>query len=86
MAFRQTTFNPTQSQQYRVTGTNNMGAKGGPLNMPAMEEQLAREMARMKMEKEKQARVVEKMCAESEELKALQAKIKAAYLNKDRAS
>lgn len=51
-----------------------------------MEESLAREMARMKMEKEKQSRVVEKICAESEELKALQDKIKAAYLNKERAS
>jgi hypothetical protein len=30
-----------------------MGGNGGPLNMPAMEEQLAREMARMKMEREK---------------------------------
>ena len=63
-----------------------MGGAKAPLNMPAMEEQLAREMARMKMEKEKQSRVVDKMCAESEDLKALQAKIKAAYLNKDRAS
>ena len=51
-----------------------------------MEESLAREMARMKMDKEKQARVVEKICAESEELKALQDKIKAAYLNKERAA
>ena len=51
-----------------------------------MEEGLAREMARMKMEKEKQARIVEKICVESEELKQLQAKIKAAYLNKERAS
>jgi hypothetical protein len=51
-----------------------------------MEESLAREMARMKMEKEKQSRIVEKICEESEELKQLQLKIKAAYLNKERAS
>jgi hypothetical protein len=51
-----------------------------------MEESLAREMARMKMEREKQSREVEKVCAESQELKELQAKIKAAYLNKERAS
>lgn len=54
--------------------------------MPSMEEQLAREMARMKMEREKQSRIVEKICVESDELKDLQLKIKAAYLNKERAS
>lgn len=72
MAFRQTTFNPTQSQQYRITGQQNMGAtnnsKAG-INIPQMEESLAREMARMKMEKEKQARMIEKICVESDELK-----------------
>jgi hypothetical protein len=36
-----------------------------------MEEGLAREMARMKMEREKQQREVEKICGESEELKEL---------------
>jgi hypothetical protein len=36
-----------------------------------MEESLAREMARMKMDREKQQRTVEKICAESEELKEL---------------
>ena len=51
-----------------------------------MEENLAREMARMKMQKEKQHREVEKICVESDELKELQNKIKAAYLNKERAS
>lgn len=51
-----------------------------------MEESLAREMARLKMDKEKQSREVEKICSESEELKELQAKIKSAYLNKERAS
>jgi regulator of sirC expression with transglutaminase-like and TPR domain len=51
-----------------------------------MEENLAREMARMKMEREKQQREIEKICSESNELKELQSKIKAAYLNKERAS
>ena len=36
-----------------------------------MEENLAREMARMKMERERQQRTVEKICAESDELKEL---------------
>lgn len=66
--------------------STNLGRQAGPINFPEMEESLAREMARMKMEKEKQARIVEKICAESDELKALQDKIKAAYLNKERAS
>ena len=51
-----------------------------------MEEQLAREMARLKMDREKQNRELEKICAGSDELKDLQGKIKAAYLNKERAS
>jgi hypothetical protein len=51
-----------------------------------MEENLAREMARMKMDKEKQSRELEKICAESPELRELQSKIKSAYLNKERAS
>jgi len=40
----------------------------------------------MKMEKEKQSREIEKICAESPELRELQNKIKSAYLNKERAS
>jgi hypothetical protein len=51
-----------------------------------MEEQLAREMARMKMEREKQKCEIDKICAGSEELKALQNQIKAAYLNKERSA
>ncbi len=43
-------------------------------------------MARMKMEKEKQSREIEKICAESPELRELQNKIKNAYLNKERAT
>jgi len=42
-----------------------------PLSQAQMEEQLAREMARLKMENEKKNREVEKICAESEELKEL---------------
>ncbi len=82
MAFRQTTFMPTQSQQFSYPGEK----QTNQVNMPNMEEQLAREMARMKMEREKQSREVEKICSGSEELKELQARIKAAYLNKERAA
>jgi hypothetical protein len=40
-----------------------------------MEEGIAREMARLKMEKEKQQREIDKICGESSELKELQLKI-----------
>lgn len=43
-------------------------------------------MARMKIQDEKRQRELEKICGQSDELKELQAKIKAAYLNKERAS
>lgn len=54
--------------------------------MANMEESLAREMAKMKIADEKRMREVEKICEQSDELKELQAKIKAAYLNKERAA
>jgi len=54
--------------------------------MPTLEENLAREMARMKMDKEKNSREIEKICAESPELRELQNKIKSAYLNRERAT
>lgn len=43
-------------------------------------------MASMKIDQEKRKREIEKICGESDELKELQAKIKAAYLNKERSS
>ncbi len=80
MAFRQTTFDPSLSQQFQLPSQ-----KKEQINQPAMEEQLAREMARLKMHREKQQREVEKICSGADELKELQGKIKAAYLNKERA-
>jgi len=56
------------------------------MGAPQMEEGIAREMARLKMEKEKQQREIDKICGESSELKELQLKIQAAYLNKERAA
>jgi hypothetical protein len=86
MAYRQTTFNPTQSQQFRVTNGTGPVGPNGQINIPSLEENLAREMARMKMEKEKNSREIEKICAESPELRELQNKIKSAYLNRERAT
>jgi hypothetical protein len=51
-----------------------------------MEESLAREMSKMKITDEKRQREVEKICGESDELKELQARIRHAYLNKERAA
>ena len=41
-------------------------------------------MAKMKIVDERKKREIEKICHESDELKELQNKIKAAYLNKER--
>jgi len=52
--------------------------------MNGMEEALARQLANQKVVDERRRREIEKLCADSDELKELQAKIKAAYLNKER--
>ena len=52
--------------------------------MVRMEEALARQLANQKVMDERRRREIEKLCADSDELKELQAKIKAAYLNKER--
>ena len=80
MAYRTTNGN------FKLTNGTGLVGQNGQISMPSMEEQLAREMAKMKMEKEKQSREIEKICAESPELRELQNKIKNAYLNKERAS
>ena len=40
----------------------------------------------MKIDDEKKRREIEKVCAESDELKELQSKIRSAYLNKERSA
>lgn len=86
MAFRQTTFDPSVSQQYARQGP---GVAGLPptqstVDMGRMEEALARQLAGQKVNDDRRRREIEKLCGESDELKELQAKIKAAYLNKER--
>lgn len=49
-----------------------------------MEENLAREMARMKMTGERVNKEKDKICEESDEIKELKQKINEAYLNKER--
>jgi hypothetical protein len=54
------------------------------VDMGRMEEALARQLAGHKIMDERRKREVEKLCGESDELRELQAKIRAAYLNKER--
>ena len=86
MAFRQTTFDPSVSQQYAKAGPGVTGlpAAQSTVDMGRMEEALARQLASQKVVDERRRREIEKLCADSDELKELQAKIKAAYLNKER--
>ena len=92
MAFRHTASNAnpingqTTASNFRVTNGQGLVGVNGQVSLPLMEENLAREMARMKMDKDKHSRELEKICAESAELRELQNKIKSAYLNKERAS
>ena len=88
MAFRQTTFDPSVSAQYTRMGHGVQGLEPtkGSVDMMRMEEQLARELARMRVGDERKRKEVEKICAESDEIKELQARINAAYLNKERGS
>ena len=60
-----------------------MGNSSG-IDMVRMEEALARTLAQQKQADERRRREIEKICVESDELKELQMKIKAAYLNKER--
>ena len=78
MAFRSTAFDPMEGQQLRANDPS--------VDFATMEMNLAKEMARLKIVDEKKKREIEKICAESDELKELQSKIKAAYLNKERSA
>ena len=78
MAFRTTAFDPMDGQALRRNDPN--------VDFAGMEQNLAKEMARMRITDEKKKRELEKICNESEELKELQHKIKCAYLNKERSA
>lgn len=61
-------------------------ATGVKNNFQGMEEELAREMHRMKVDNQKSSVEMSRICQESDELKEIQDKIKAAYLNKERSA
>ena len=70
--FQSTHFNPTANTTH------------SRVNPAQLEEQLAREMARQKQAEEARKREIERICAQSDELKELQMRVKGAYLNKER--
>ena len=76
MAFRSTAYDPVNRQ---VLAENDPG-----IDFNSMEQKLAQEMSKMKITDERKKREIEKICKESDELKELQGKITAAYLNKER--
>ena len=56
-----------------------------PISDPyALEDQLARELQKRKVEEEKKKREIERICAESEEIKLLKQKVQTAYVTKER--
>ncbi|CAD8198160.1 unnamed protein product [Paramecium octaurelia] len=56
-----------------------------PISDPyALEDQLARELQKRKVEEEKRRREIERICAESEEIKLLKQKVQTAYVTKER--
>ena len=57
-----------------------------PSQAAQIEDQLAKEMARLKIEDQRRTKEVERICAQSAELKELQNKIMQAYQNKERAA
>lgn len=57
-----------------------------PLNVPEMEEKLAREMAALKIVDERSRREAEMVFAQSDELNELKMRIKHAQLNKERSA
>jgi hypothetical protein len=56
------------------------------LNVKQVELDLAKELQRQKVERERQKHEIEKICVDSDELKELKEKIRLAYLNKERAA
>lgn len=78
MAFRTTAFDPMDRQILKQNDSK--------IDFASMEQSLAKEMARLKIDDEKKRREIEKICSESDEIKELQAKIRAAYLNKERSA
>ena len=74
------------SQQYARGGPGVAGLPptSNTVDMGRMEEAIARQLAGNKIMDERRKREVEKLCGESDELRELQGKIRAAYLNKER--
>ena len=75
-SYRQTKYDPLNPQILRENNPN--------LDYGSMEKNLAEAIRGLKMEDSRKKRELEKVAMESEEIKELKAKIKAAALNKER--
>ena len=67
-----------------ISGTSMGGTAQPNPKYVDMEEKLAREMSKLKVDHDKQKVEVERICSGSDEIKQLQERIKQAYLNKER--
>jgi len=56
------------------------------LNVRKVETELAKELQRQRVERERKCKEIQKICEESDELRELKEKIRLAYLNKERAA
>jgi hypothetical protein len=56
------------------------------LNVRKVETELAKELQRQRVDRERKHKEVQKICEESDELRELKEKIRLAYLNKERAA
>jgi hypothetical protein len=60
--------------------------KATKLDVRQVEQDLAKELQRQRVERERQRHDVEKICEDSDEIKELKEKIRLAYLNKERSA
>ena len=69
------------------SGRQSFGMSGKTQLPPAsLEDKLAKELQRIKLENESKKREIEKICAESDELRKLKEKINSGYVNKERSA
>lgn len=64
----------------------NFKIRGMKLNVRKVEMDLAKELQRQRVEKERNHREIERICEESDELRELKERIRLAYLNKERSA
>ena len=73
---------------YNTNSGRQSFAANGNVQQPSasLEDKLAKELQRIKLENESKKREIEKICAESDELRKLKGKINSGYVNKERSA